>query len=145
MRVNKVGGQSMVELAVVLAAFCLSVLAMVQLFVFCRNKLELQRMAQISSDHVVPSTPLGHTLYPQFNRLWGRVLAPNVYRHTTQRLTSWRGFGGISTVRAKGSVISNELSCALLPGAGFTSTLGSAQQNATSISLVEPFIPGDHS
>jgi len=134
------GGQTLVELAIVLPCFCLGVFMAVQLMTYCHNMIELERMAQLAIDRLNPDTYGERTKYSLFNSLWGNFSPPQI-RYSSEMPQPWRPFHGPSTVKQEGRFFNVKVSMLLMPGAGFSSVLDTVKQESFGETYLEPPVP----
>ncbi len=137
---KRIGGQTLVELALVLPCFCLGVFMAVQLMTYCHNMIEMERMAQLAIDRVNPDTYGSRTQYSLFNSLWGYFSLPAI-QYTPGRADPWRRCNGMYTVKAEGSFFNVRVSMLLMPGAGFSSVLDTVKQESFGETYTEPPVP----
>ena len=133
-------GQSLVELALTLPCFCLGVLMAVQLICYCHNMIELQRMAQVTSDRLTYENYTAERSYWRFNSLWGRITIPRLH-FSSERPATWKPFRGLSTVQDEGRLFRTQVDLSLLPGDGFSRVLSTVSQRGFAEKYLEPPVP----
>lgn len=139
-RGRRIGGQTLVELAIVLPCFCLGVFMAVQLMTYCHNMIEMERMAQLAIDRLNPDTYGNRTKYSLLNSLWGNFTLPEIH-YSSERPQPWRPFHGISTVKQEGRLFNVEVGMYLMPGAGFSRVLDTVKQVSFGGTYLEPPVP----
>jgi hypothetical protein len=135
------GGQTLVEVALVLPLLGLAVAVAVQMIVFCHNMIALQMMAAKAARQISVESPrLPPPPIP--SPLWGHV-TPAVLRQSKQIVPSWLPFKGKSTVQSAGQLVLVQIKSQLLPGLGFGRVLPMLTQTATAETLFEPPRPSE--
>jgi hypothetical protein len=129
-----------VEVALVLPLFGLGLFTALQLIVYCRNMVELQRMASVEVDRLDVSRPRMGRQYHWFHALEGQTSGITVHnvRDTQMR---WVPNEAVAKTQDRGHVVHSELTTRLFPTRGFRRALPIVTQSATAVTLLEPAIP----
>jgi hypothetical protein len=139
---TSLGGQTLMELALVLPCFCLGIFMAVQLICLCHNMVELQRMATVALHKLTLETYQDREEHYWFHSLWGHFkLRQDRYR--SQVPEPWRPFKGISIIDRAGRIVQVNVRSRLLPGGVFSRALDPLVLEANAETLLEPPVPED--
>ena len=140
MKANNKGGQSLVEVAIVLPVLMVGIFVTAQLAIFCHNRVSLQKMAlQIAVKKTAEDA------YTPTNILWGRASLSVSHPKILQLPHPWRYFYSLTSVnKSPGHVYSLQASSVLSPSAMLFGKIPTVLQMATAVAYSETPAPGQN-